>query len=1549
MRAATLCLFAALFVISWATAQELLTNPGFESGPADGLPDGWVRYGGTVPESRVEVSPEARSGQRCVRIIDTGPNERDGKWAAGVSQTLPVEQGRAYRASVWARCLARNHPDAMALQLTFMPSRTVFYARLSPEIGGDWVRFTTVGEPAAGDTHVTLYLYSMHFWTCDYLVDDVSLTVLDAEQVGQRYPLAKHGGFGIETVRALNLRTPIVSGGKAAATVCIPPGEDWATVGARLVDGIERKTGARLPLTTDARSLLDSEQTIIAIGDMNTNFVTERLHWNRYLVADGRSLAAGKWVLRTVHEPFNFRDGVNIVTVEARDTEGAGLGVDALVALIPDGPESALDAPLLVNPSYRPSSEEARQKLLETPLTQDGWMQFCTMVEMYRDRGDPVYAEKAIQLLMLLWDRYQRQPDYAVTWPEETGSQRIGVAWDVLEECPLMTEDQRLKGSLAVLTVCYELTRHVSGWGRHSTNDTITWNHTTFPILGIYFAARHFQRWYGNVDGKIDFMMAEVHGCFRGQMNCWKPQCDADSYLTIVPRHLMDYTLAENDYKWFADGHCREFAEYLTAVSDNRGIQAGFGDSSYTDTPGFEMAGLPMALWYYKDGRYLWRLQQITNGAWVSPYDPSVRPRTWHSMAGLTVTPLPDDVYEFTRTRSYYGEEVTPPNVPAEQAFDKITFRENLDPSGEFLLLDGYSRGKHLHYDGNSIIKFSADGEDWLIDGDYLVRNTTEHNMVSVVRDGRCAELIPPCAGKDRAVSLGKAAFTSTFVRGYNGCDWTRDIAWAKGEFFLVVDDCKALVDGDFGFETVWKTLDRGEQTLEEGRVFATVIPNMGGVGTRGLVRAPGQSRQPGTAVRFADKQSRLDFAVDLPAGRYSVELVARGLDTGTDSLWVKADTGEQIAFHTPIDEFGPCSSGPSKEGDLPSLDLTGDGPHLISITLRENAGVLMDRMVFRDRDGSAVASAEAEAPPSIPEGLHEALPDSRFFIKGDGEAKAAVTTRVSNVGLMIRKFHQKFGGRLVAGEGRSSISLFYNDTTKAPKQYDLRRVGERTALITRDGKPVGVFSAAPDELALPWLVTDAACIMVLGSELYVVDATHLAMMDVRTDRPVSFRLNLDQGFGLVHADRDTTVRLPMGDEYQLPRGDVDFDVTQLGDTSALRALKEIPAAVAARLAPQPAPASAEPRVPALAQTWKMGPVEQDGAPAPVMKLRAVDLDADGTDELLALIGRSVHCLDQSGATRWSFETAGTLRAVSVGNIIGDARPEVLIGGDDETLYVLDTQGVELARKAITAPLRVGTSSVRQPQVASLCAGDVDADGRMDVFVGTRNGNILRLTHDLQEVWAFNQVEHGTREMVLLDIDPAPGVEVLAGNKYGAVEILTAAGKPLAGVHSELGDVEMAVGDLDGDGRLEIANGSSTGAFTCRTHGGPTLFEFPNYGYGAMDVLISPLGEDPSPRVVIASETGYIYALDRAGSVVHQVNLGAPVLCVSRTDAVPGARLVAGCRDGSVCALDSNLHVVGCSQFGSPVEYIAPLAGPASRPLVAIGGGAIVAAIAGAD
>jgi len=48
-----------------------------------------------------------------------------------------------------------------------------------------------------------------------------------------------------------------------------------------------------------------------------------------------------------------------------------------------------------------------------------------------------------------------------------------------------------------------------------------------------------------------------------------------------------------------------------------------------------------------------------------------------------------------------------PPKVPLDKAFDKVVLRENFDSDGQYLLLDGYFGGKHLHYDGNAIVKIS--------------------------------------------------------------------------------------------------------------------------------------------------------------------------------------------------------------------------------------------------------------------------------------------------------------------------------------------------------------------------------------------------------------------------------------------------------------------------------------------------------------------------------------------------------------------------------------------------------------------------------------------------------------------------------------------------------------------------------------------------------------------------------------------------------------------------------------------------------------------------
>ena len=211
-------------------AQELLVNPGFEEFSPDGVPDGWSRYGGNSPEAVLEPTPEAHSGERALRMLDTGPEERDNRWAVGVSQEVPVTPGSTYMLSVWVKAIARNHDDAVILQLNFLPGNQLQNVRAAPESGGDWKRYVIGAEAPEGAETARVYIYTMHYWTSETLIDDASMQVVDPETWGPRFPLAAHGSMGIERARPLNLQTPIVEAGQPVATICVPEGEAGAAL-----------------------------------------------------------------------------------------------------------------------------------------------------------------------------------------------------------------------------------------------------------------------------------------------------------------------------------------------------------------------------------------------------------------------------------------------------------------------------------------------------------------------------------------------------------------------------------------------------------------------------------------------------------------------------------------------------------------------------------------------------------------------------------------------------------------------------------------------------------------------------------------------------------------------------------------------------------------------------------------------------------------------------------------------------------------------------------------------------------------------------------------------------------------------------------------------------------------------------------------------------------------------------------------------------------------------------------------------------------------------
>ncbi|MBU0611185.1 MAG: carbohydrate binding domain-containing protein, partial [Armatimonadetes bacterium] len=958
-------IIAVIFSLPVSAQQELLKNTSFEELTDKGVPAGWAQYGGGVPESVLKVETTARTGKSALHLIDTGPNERDNRYAIGVQQDVPVTPGRFYLASVWAKALARNHDQAVVLQLTFMggPEAKNSATYILSPIGGDWKRYS-VGAIAPEDSKsVRLYLYTMHYWTSDTLLDDASLKEADASQ-SVATAVFQWGQEPLAGPRKLKLQTTLTKGGQPAAAIACPSDAEWQKAAQELQTAIQRKTGATLPIHLvsvvaqpdgkDNRAalsaLLKTDQTILALGNVNNSFIMERLYWNFYTQAHSLWPGRGAFALRTVHQPFNFAD-INVLTIEASDLDGAKAGVTELARRLPDSPDCALDKPLLFVSSVKPMNDEQRQKLLAGKPSPSLLLDFHRACVAYRESGDEAWALQAKRLMGLCRDRLVADPQYKLDWPEETSSCDIGKLWDVIEEAPVWTDAERRDAENVLFATLLGMRRNVYNWGSFAKNDTIVWNHQTFPLLGVYWLARWFERHYPGQEPIADYL-AQVHGAFRGQLKSWKPQCDADSYLTITPRHTIEYTLSRNDYRFFESGNVRTFAEYLTGVCDNVGNTPGFGDSGYGKGPGYELNGLPIAFWYYRDPRYLWRLQQIYDGKWPNPYHTDIEPKPWPEIVGVNVYRMPEEYYKWATTFPSYGEGVTKTDVTYEQSFDKISFREQMAEDGQFVLLDGFARGKHLQYDGNSIIRYHAHGEDWLIDGDYLVRNTTDHSMISVVRDGRCATLEPAFTRLDAHADLPGVGYTRTTVTDYNGADWTRHILWLKGEGFVVVDELTAREAGDYTFENVYKMLDLGKLQFD-GRCVKVSRPTGGGMGSRDLTYT--QAEGVGKVVRFGSQSSRMEFPVTLPAGEYAVTLFGQGTSGGTDSFYLTIDDSEPVACHVPIEQLGPSSSSWTKDTPTPNVKIGADGLHLFRITLREGPGTMLHKVVIADKTGKEV------------------------------------------------------------------------------------------------------------------------------------------------------------------------------------------------------------------------------------------------------------------------------------------------------------------------------------------------------------------------------------------------------------------------------------------------------------------------------------------------------------------------------------------------------------------------------------------------------------------
>lgn len=81
-----------------------------------------------------------------------------------------------------------------------------------------------------------------------------------------------------------------------------------------------------------------------------------------------------------------------------------------------------------------------------------------------------------------------------------------------------------------------------------------------------------------------------------------------------------------------------------------------------------------------------------------------------------------------------------------------------------------------------------------------------DHSRISVRRKGNNSKN-PGCLGVDGIADFDDRAFVRLIMPDYAGMNWTRNIFWRKGEYYLFIDQLEALNPGDYELKNSWKAL----------------------------------------------------------------------------------------------------------------------------------------------------------------------------------------------------------------------------------------------------------------------------------------------------------------------------------------------------------------------------------------------------------------------------------------------------------------------------------------------------------------------------------------------------------------------------------------------------------------------------------------------------------------------------------------------------------------------------------------------------------------------
>lgn len=390
--------------------------------------------------------------------------------------------------------------------------------------------------------------------------------------------------------------------------------------------------------------------------------------------------------------------------------------------------------------------------------------------------------------------------DAPLSGPYHYNAHLMILFWDLIEESPVFTDEQRLQVTNA-FSRQLEHRKDEGVYRRNAPPRLVGSRHEQWSALSLYCLGRYFHKDYPHP--------------------IWA-HCVGAGTMAFEPLHHHAWVSGESDNLFWYNTAIAPILQYLVLTGDRAPVENGVisrllrgqeilasGRQPDWALNSAALSFLHQAAYVMQDGRYLQYRERTgleTDGLrlgqsfWPEDDLPPKRPEDL--VGRWSIQPLPEPMW-YERKNGF----------PLAESFLFGSYRSASDASGDFILLDGFNGASRNPYHTFAILDLRLGGYTLL--GGY-------RNQIATRMDGLVEPQIVMNAQLRHHDVIGSTAWAVAEVPDMPYCHWRRALVQRVGQYALILDDLSFRADSEnMEVHIQWET-EHTAKVLPDGQIDFT-------------------------------------------------------------------------------------------------------------------------------------------------------------------------------------------------------------------------------------------------------------------------------------------------------------------------------------------------------------------------------------------------------------------------------------------------------------------------------------------------------------------------------------------------------------------------------------------------------------------------------------------------------------------------------------------------------------------------------------------------------